>query len=99
LEIGGQSAEIMVVSTALRDQWKEARAALQTSRNMMAVLEAEYKESRECCELLLCCCSCGHAVVELLSSRMSQPMSYHLAPGCLSAWDLLRVLSALHVEI
>jgi hypothetical protein len=47
LEVGGQSAEIAVVSTALREQWKEARSALQTSRNMMAVLEAEYKESRE----------------------------------------------------
>jgi hypothetical protein len=48
----------MVVSTALREQWQEARAALQTSRNMMAVLEAEYKESRKrCCYCcLICCC-------------------------------------------
>lgn len=48
LEIGGgPTAELVIASSALRAQWKDARAALQTSRNMVAMLEQEYKESRE----------------------------------------------------
>jgi hypothetical protein len=56
LEVGGQSAEVMAVSAALREQWKEARSTLQTSRNMLAALETEYKQSRECLGLLCSAC-------------------------------------------
>jgi hypothetical protein len=44
---GGPAAELVVVSNALRKEWKAATAALSTSRHLLGTLEAEYKEARE----------------------------------------------------
>lgn len=44
---GGPAAELVVASNALRREWKTAHSALSTSRHMLAMLEQEYKESRE----------------------------------------------------
>jgi hypothetical protein len=45
---GGPAAELVVVSNALRKEWKAATAALSTSRHLLGTLEAEYNEAREC---------------------------------------------------
>lgn len=47
LEVGGPAAELVVVSNALRKEWKSATAALSTSRHMLGSLEQEYKDARE----------------------------------------------------
>jgi DNA repair exonuclease SbcCD ATPase subunit len=44
---GGAAAELVVASTALRKEWKDATAALATTRHILDSLEAEYKAARE----------------------------------------------------
>jgi len=43
----GPAAELFVAANAIRGEWLEAQAALSTSRNLVAMLEQEYRESRE----------------------------------------------------
>jgi len=43
----GPAAELFVAANAIRGQWLEAQAALSTSRNLVAMLEQEYRESRK----------------------------------------------------